>query len=154
MNWLRRQMMGRYGRLDQLNIFLFIAVLLLALVRTILNLIFHFTVVGIFNSISGHISSTFYSVLFGLQIACIVILFLRIMSRDIEKRTRENQKFMNRWYNIKDWSAFRKKKKEENREGKTLYKCPICRKVIRVPLGRGRIEITCPNCKHKFVKKT
>ena len=154
MNWLRRQMMGRYGRLDQLNIFLFIAVLLLALVRTILNLIFHFTVVGIFNSISGHISSTFYYVLFGLQIACIVILFLRIMSRDIEKRTRENQKFMNRWYNIKDWSAFRKKKKEENREGKTLYKCPICRKVIRVPLGRGRIEITCPNCKHKFVKKT
>ena len=154
MNWLRRQMMGRYGRLDQLNIFLLIAVFLLALVRTILNLIFHFTVVGLFNPISGHIASAFYSVLFGLQIAGIIILFLRIMSRDTAKRARENQQFLNRFYNIKDWGDFRKKKKEANRDGKTLYKCPVCRKVIRVPLGKGRIEITCPNCKNRFVKKT
>ena len=25
----------------------------------------------------------------------------------------KNQKFLNRWYNLKDWNSFRKRKKEE-----------------------------------------
>ena len=154
MNWLRRHMMGRYGRMDQLNIFLFILFLVISLARTVLNFIFNFYTIGMFNAVQSAIASTFYTVLFGLQMACVIILFLRMFSRDIQKRTRENQMFLNRWYNIKDYANFRKKKKEEKREGKTLYKCPVCRKVIRVPLGKGRIEITCPNCKHRFVKKT
>lgn len=154
MNWLRRHMIGRYGRMDQLNIFLFILFFLVSLARVILNFIFHFQVIGMFNPLQSTVASVFYSVLFGLQIAAIIIIFLRIMSRDIQARARENQKFLNRWYNFKDWGQFRKKKKEENRNGNTLYKCPVCRKIIRVPLGRGKIEITCPNCKNKFVRKT
>ena len=154
MNWLRRVMAGRYGRMDQFNIFLFVVFILFSVVRLILNFIFHFTAFGLFTPIQSPIASVFYSVLFGLQMATVLIIFLRMFSRDIGKRARENQQFLNRWYNLKDWSNFNKKKKEANRDGKTLYKCPVCRKVIRVPLGKGRIEITCPNCKHKFVKKT
>ena len=154
MNWLRRHMVGRYGRLDQLNIFLFVAFFLVSLARVILNFIFHFQVVGMFNALQSTVASTFYSVLFGLQIAAIIIIFIRMMSRNISARAQENQKFLNRWYNLKDWGAFRKRKKEEHRNGNTLYKCPVCRKIIRVPLGKGRIEITCPNCKNKFVRKT
>ena len=34
------------------------------------------------------------------------------------------------------------------------YDCPRCRQQVRVPRGKGKISITCPKCKEKFVKKT
>ena len=34
------------------------------------------------------------------------------------------------------------------------YKCPKCKQLVRVPRGKGKISITCPRCKEKFVKKT
>ena len=154
MNWIRRHMVGRYGRLDQLNIFLFVLMFVIAIVRIVLNIFFRFSMLGLFNPMQSAAASSVYSVLFGLQTAAIVIIFLRFLSRNIERRTRENQMFLNRWYNLKDWNKFRKKKNEAKKEGKVLFKCPVCRKIIRVPAGKGRIEITCPNCKNKFVKKT
>ena len=33
-------------------------------------------------------------------------------------------------------------------------KCPGCGARLRVPRGKGKIMITCPNCKKEFVKKT
>ena len=29
-----------------------------------------------------------------------------------------------------------------------------CRQKIRVPRGKGKIEITCPSCRSKFIKRT
>ena len=34
------------------------------------------------------------------------------------------------------------------------YACPRCRQTVRVPRGKGKISITCPKCKEKFIKKT
>ena len=113
MNWLRRHMVGRYGRMDQLNVFLFVLFFIVSLARVILNFIFHFQVIGMFNALQSTIASTFYSVLFGLQIAAVIIIFMRLMSRNIQERAKENQKFLNRWYNLKDWNAFRKRKKDQ-----------------------------------------
>ena len=31
---------------------------------------------------------------------------------------------------------------------------PKCKAVLRVPKGRGKIQITCTKCKHEFIKKT
>ena len=154
MNWLRRVMMGRYARLDQLNIALFLFYIVLAVVRLVLNLVFRIAnPITMFQA--GLISlGAVHSVLFGLQAAAVVIFFLRIFSRNISKRQAANQRFTQWLHGLRDYSNFRNQKKQARQQGKALYKCPTCKKVVRVPLGRGRIEITCPNCKRKFQKRT
>ncbi len=65
----------------------------------------------------------------------------RTLSRNVYKRARENRKFLNLLERIKD------------REYR-YYTCPACKQDVRVPKGKGKIAITCPKCREKFVKKT
>ena len=65
----------------------------------------------------------------------------RAFSRNIYKRYQENRKYLLFSERIKD------------REHKH-FDCPRCRQPVRVPRGKGKIAITCPKCKEKFIKKT
>lgn len=65
----------------------------------------------------------------------------RTFSRNTYKRYQENRKFLQFFDRLKD---------REHR----YYDCPKCRQVVRVPRGKGKIAITCPKCKERFVKKT
>ena len=65
----------------------------------------------------------------------------RSFSRQTYKRYQENRKFLQFSDRLKD---------REHR----YYDCPKCRQVVRVPRGKGKIAITCPKCKERFVKKT
>jgi hypothetical protein len=65
----------------------------------------------------------------------------RTFSRNTYKRYQENRKFLMLLDRIKD----RKHR---------YYSCPRCRQPVRVPRGKGKIAITCPKCREKFVKKT
>ena len=65
----------------------------------------------------------------------------RSFSRNTYKRYQENRKFLQFFDRLKD---------REHR----YYDCPKCRQVVRVPRGKGKIAITCPKCREKFVKKT
>lgn len=65
----------------------------------------------------------------------------RCMSRNTYKRYQENRKFLQIFGRLKD---------REHR----YYDCPKCRQMVRVPRGKGKISITCPRCREKFVKKT
>jgi hypothetical protein len=73
-----------------------------------------------------------------------MLLFLalfRSFSRNTYKRYNENRRFLLMIDRIKDRS---------NR----YYSCPKCRQTVRVPRGKGKIAITCPKCREKFIKKT
>ena len=40
-----------------------------------------------------------------------------------------------------------------NKEYK-YFLCPNCKQMVRVPRGKGNIEIKCPKCQHKFDRKS
>ena len=68
------------------------------------------------------------------------VLF-RMFSRNIPARRRENQRFVNFLNRMKD---------RDNR----YFNCPQCHQMVRVPKGKGKINIRCPKCGNKFIKKT
>ena len=69
------------------------------------------------------------------------IAIFRTFSRNTYKRYRENRRFLMLIDRVKD------------RDHK-YFDCPRCHQPVRVPRGKGKIAITCPKCKEKFIKKT
>ncbi len=65
----------------------------------------------------------------------------RTLSRNTYKRYEENRKYLLFLQRLKD---------RDHR----YFHCPRCRQQVRVPKGKGKISISCPKCKEKFIKKT
>ena len=76
-----------------------------------------------------------------LSEALLILSLLRCFSRNTYKRYNENRKFLLLIDRIKDRTH-------------RYYACPKCRQTVRVPKGKGKIAITCPKCREKFIKKT
>lgn len=79
----------------------------------------------------------FLALSYGLMIWAI----FRAFSTNTYKRYQENRKYLRFMDRLKD---------RKHRH----FECPRCRQPVRVPKGKGRIAITCPKCKEKFIKKT
>ena len=79
--------------------------------------------------------------LFFLSYGMMFWAIFRTLSRNTYKRYQENRKFLQIAGRLKD---------REHR----YFDCPKCRQMVRVPRGKGKISITCPRCREKFVKKT
>lgn len=100
------------------------------------------------------LSRLFHSVL--LNLACwglLIYLYFRMFSKNISKRYAEEQAFLRTKEKVK---AFFKRDGRIVEDSKThrIYRCPQCKQKIRVPRGKGKIEITCPKCSRKFIKRT
>ena len=80
-------------------------------------------------------------ILFILSYGMMFWAIFRTLSRNTYKRYQENRKFLQLVGRVKD---------REHR----YFDCPKCRQMVRVPRGKGKISITCPRCREKFVKKT
>ena len=97
--------------------------------------------------------STVGAVLNTVGLAAIIYTYFRIFSRNIQKRYDENQKYLSMTANLRQ-----RLKREKNimaqRKTHHIYTCPSCGQKIRVPRGKGKIEIDCPKCHTKFVKKS
>jgi predicted RNA-binding Zn-ribbon protein involved in translation (DUF1610 family) len=76
----------------------------------------------------------------------IIYVIYRICSKDVYKRREENQKFLQEIEFIKLRISVRKTHK--------IYRCKGCGRKIRVPRGKGKIEITCPLCGRKMIHRT
>ena len=128
-NWFSRFMMGRYGT-DALNRALCIVSLVFILIGNFGSRLFYWAAL----------------VLLGIS-------YFRMLSYNREKRYAENIAYyratqqvrtkMNQW-----------KKRFSQRRYYHYYRCPRCRQQLRVPRGRGKIEITCPTCRAQFVKQS
>ena len=126
MKFIKNIMKDRYGS-DQLSFALFlVAMLFIILAR--------FTKMQIFSLISN------IPLIYGVY---------RMLSKDIYRRRLENNKYLTFVSPLK--SKYRKSKRKF--EGRKIYKylvCPNCKKELRIPRGKGKINITCPQCKEKF----
>ena len=79
--------------------------------------------------------------------------YYRMFSRNIYKRSHENQLFLGKTAKIRSW-FFHKKSMMLQRKTHHNYRCPGCKQKIRIPRGKGRIEITCPKCHTSFIKNS
>ncbi len=94
-----------------------------------------------------------------LRFLSFVALFLigynlfRMMSRNIPARVKERQAYLQFAGRIRPFfTVIRLSIKD--RKTHRYFLCKDCRKVLRVPKGRGRIEIRCPECGKKIIRNT
>ena len=77
----------------------------------------------------------------------------RIFSKNITKRYAENQKFLEITKTPRS-NLNLLRLQVRDRETSRYYICRKCHQQIRVPKGKGRIEIRCPKCGERFIRKT
>ena len=125
-----RFMAGRYGS-DQFSRFLSF----LALALIVLNLFLR----------SG--------ILWLLGIAALVLVYLRMFSKNFEKRRRENARYLQLKYKltggVRNWMD-----RQKQRRDYAFFRCPSCHAMLRVPRGKGKIRVTCRKCGNAFERKT
>lgn len=127
---MQRFMAGRYGN-DQLNQFIFIV----AIISMVLEII------------------TRQSLFYTLTLVLLILAYVRVFSRNINKRYEEHMKFLQKKDAI--LNKFRKPKYyAAQRRNYHIYTCPQCKQKIRIPKGKGKISITCPKCRTSFIKKS
>lgn len=83
----------------------------------------------------------------------IILTYFRMFSRNLYKRSSENQTFLNKTYKLRTWFGEQKNMMAQ-RKTHHIYRCPGCKQKIRVPRGKGRIEIRCPKCHTTFIKNS
>lgn len=128
-DWLSNFMYGRYGMDPLGNFSLWAAIILM--------------ITGLF---------TGSSLLYTLSILLLVWCYFRMFSRNQAKRLAENDKYME----IKDkfFGLFRGGSRTHRDKNYAYFRCPNCKQKVRVPKGKGTIEIRCPKCNTKFIKRT
>lgn len=132
---LRQFMAGRYGA-DQFNRFLSFVVIGMC----VLMLLFRkYPAVG--------------SVLSLLTWAVLIYSVVRMFSRNYTKRSAENRKYLSVKYKVTQKFSLIKRQIKDRKEYK-YFSCPQCGKTVRVPKGKGKVRITCPNCANAFIKET
>ena len=137
---LRKFMEGRYGA-DELNRFLTLCGWVLLLIGFVLS--------GIDNKVTLIVGS----VLVTLSWALLIYSLFRTFSKRTQERASENYKYFVCKNKVLGWFR-RLKARWQDRKAHRYFRCPQCKATVRVPRGKGKIRITCPKCKHQFVKKS
>lgn len=126
----QRFMMGRYGN-DKMNQVLSWCSLALILV-------------GIFVD-----QNLFYT----MGLVLLIYIYYRSFSRNIPRRYAENQAFLQKYARLTGWFTHKKQAMERNK-GYRVFACPQCKQKVRVPKGKGKIQIHCPKCNSDFIKRS
>ena len=123
-------MIGRYGT-DEFSRFLFV-------IGIIMMLVYSLTGVGILSILSWII---------------LIYGYYRCLSKKIIHRSRERDFYLRATEPVrKKCSLWKRMWKDRNSH--RYFKCPKCKKMVRVPKGKGRIRITCTSCGNEIIKKT
>ena len=92
-----------------------------------------------------------------LILVLIVFTYYRMFSKNIYKRAAENEKylqFISRFKRKNGSTTYNNTQNAEQKKYYKYFKCPGCSQKIRIPRGHGKIEIKCPKCNTKFIRKS
>lgn len=126
---LRNLMAGRQG-VDQLS---------LALVWTGLGLYVLSALLG-----SGLLSL--------VSMAVYGYTLFRVFSRNTEKRSAENRRYLTRKNRIQTY-AKQARTRFNNRKQYKYFRCPSCKAWLKLPRGAGVVTVTCGRCHNSFTQK-
>ena len=134
-------MYGRYGN-DQFNQFLSVIALAVLVVNLFVKIPF----------------------LWMGALALLIWTYFRMLSRNTSRRYAENERFLSFISRFRRGgstggyaggrSAAERRAEPEHRKIYRYFVCPHCSQKVRVPRGKGKIEITCPKCRTSFIKRT
>lgn len=86
------------------------------------------------------------TILYYISFVFMLYLFYRMFSKNLYVRREENRK-------VVTWLETTRIKMEQRKDYK-IFKCKGCGRNIRVPRGKGKIEVTCPMCGKKTIHRT
>ena len=128
-------MQGRYG-FDQLYRFLLLSGVVCLLLSSLLR------EVPFLSAVCNYAS-----------VALLIWAVYRSMSRQIEKRYLENLHYLERMGAVHQHFRMSREKFQQRKEYK-FFVCPTCKTNLRVPKGKGKVNITCSKCGNRFQGKT
>lgn len=141
---LSRFMYGRYGT-DQFNKFLLWAGIGLWAVSLFVG--------GAAESSGSKAAGIVYLLLYFGALFLLFLTVFRSFSKNRAKRAEWNSRYLS--VKNKVTSRFRLlKRRWADRKTYKYFSCPQCGKTVRVPKGKGRLRITCPQCANVFEKKS
>lgn len=136
-NAMARFMYGRNG-MDQLNRALLTAYLVLFALQMLT---------------AGILRSVMLTRIVDLLLWVVMILVMfRMFSRNLPKRREENQKWVSWWYQARSRNSGARARHAD--KDHKYFTCKSCGAICRVPVGKGKIIITCPKCGGKIEAKT
>lgn len=127
---LRAFMYGRYGIDDLAKAMLFIYVVL--------------AVVNIF--VRSLVAS---AIITWVQLALLLLMVLRFISKNFTARRRENEIFLKLFMPLVPHINMLKNRLRDIKY-KRYRTCPNCKSVSRLPIKRGRHTVRCPKCRIEF----
>lgn len=130
MNQLRKFMYGRYG-VDRFSRIIILFSLIIALI----------------------VSLTRSSLFLWLSYIPLFYALFRILSRDTQKRARENYIYSEIIRRIKVRAKNARLLLVGTKTHK-FYRCKGCGQMIRIPRGKGKISISCPKCRREFISRS
>ena len=132
--WFARIMAGRNGP-DHLNRFLSVVFLILSVCSMFVR------------------NPRLASVLYTLSMALFLYVMFRMLSRNIYRRQQENGAYLRERYKITSWWNGLRDRWAQRKDYK-FFKCPSCRTRLRVPRGKGKLNIVCRKCGTSFQRRT
>ena len=134
---LQRLMYGRNGS-DQLGRAAIVAALVLDVVSMFAIRNRHLQLVGI--------------LLCWVAMALLLYAIFRAFSKNLYKRREENSKFLQWTWKVKNGRSAAKARHADTAH--KYFTCKNCKTICRVPVGKGKVIITCPKCGAQIHGKT